>query len=118
MPNCTAGSKYSMTFIKREKIERINSPILNLIINISIISVGCYIVGLFTNGVAARISAFFDIFTLLLLPWLVKKVYDESMGKTITIASFIGYMAFFLYNMYGVHNGVYISDNLGLTFWV
>lgn len=106
-----------IAFIRRDEIEKITNPLVNLLINLSIISVGCYIVGMFTNGVATRIVAYFDIFSLIFLPWLLMKAFDESMGKTITLASFIGYFIFFWYNMYVAGNGIYVSDVLGISFW-
>ena len=106
-----------IAYTRKDIIEEKNDPLVNILINISIISVGCYVVGMFTNGVAARIAAFFDIFSLLLLPWLLKKAFDESMGRTIAIVSFIGYFVFFWYNMYIANNGVYVSNVLGLNYW-
>ena len=106
-----------IAYTRKDIIEEKNDPLVNLLINISVISVGCYVVGMFTNGVAARIAAYFDIFSLILLPWLLKKAFDESMGRTIAIVSFIGYFVFFWYTMYGAKNGMYVSQNLGLYYW-
>lgn len=107
-----------IAYIRRKEIEKRANPLINLLINLSVISVGCYVVGMLINGVAARIVAYFDIFSLLLLPWVLKNAFDESMGKSITIASFIGYFMYFWYNMYIARNGMYVSDNLGLNIWV
>ena len=107
-----------IAYTRKDIIEEKNDPLVNILINISIISVGCYVVGMFTNGVAARIAAYYDIFSLVLLPWLLKKAFDESLGRTIAIVSFIGYFVFFWYTMYGAKNGVYASDVLGLSYWM
>ena len=106
-----------IAYTRKDIIEEKNDPFVNILINISVISVGCCIVGMFTNGVAARIAAFFDVFSLLLLPWLLKKAFDESMGRTIAIISFVGYFVFFLVTMYGAHNGIYESQLLRLYYW-
>lgn len=107
-----------IAFIKREDIKNKESVYDKIFINISIISAAGYFVGLFTNGVVARISAYFNPFVYLSLPWLLKKAFDESMGKTITIISLIAFFVYFLYEMYGAHNGMYVSDVLGISYWV
>jgi transmembrane protein EpsG len=106
-----------IAFIKREEIKKIENDYDKIFINLSILSAAGYFVGLFTNGVVARVSAYFNPFVYLSLPWLLKKSFDESLGKSITIISLIAYFMYFCYEMYGAHNGVYASDVLGLQFW-
>ena len=107
-----------LAFYKRDEIAKRSDNVMNIVLNISVVSTGCYIIGMFTNGVVTRLVAYFDIFQFVLLPWLLFKIFDEKLGKSITYFSIIGYLAYFFYNMYSARNGVYISDVLGLNFWM
>jgi hypothetical protein len=106
-----------IAFIRRKEIEKITDKTIDITINLSVICAACYLVGFFSNGVVARIAAYFNPFLYILLPWLMKKVFDESMGKTITMVSLVAFFAYFCYEMYGAHNGIYASNILGLQYW-
>lgn len=106
-----------IAFIQRENIKEINDPFVKVWVNLSVITTECYIVGMYTNGVMGRVPVYFQMFNLLLLPWLLKKAFDESMGKSILIASLIGYFAYFWYDMYIAGNGQYVSNSLGYSYW-
>lgn len=105
-----------IAFFQRKNIKEINDPFVNVWINLSVITAECYIVGMFTSGVMGRMPGYFQMFNLLLLPWLLKKAFDESMGKSILLASLIGYFAYFWYDMIITGNGVYQSINLNLYY--
>lgn len=106
-----------LAFAQRDNIKEINDPFVNIWINLSVITTECYIVGMFTTGIMGRIPGYFQMFNLLLLPWLLKKAFDESMGKSILIASLIGYFVYFWYDMYIAGNGLYVSEVLGFSYW-
>lgn len=106
-----------IAFLRRKNIKEINDPFVNVWVNLSVITTECYFVGMFTSGVMGRMPGYFQMFNLLLLPWLLKKAFDESMGRSILIASLIGYFIYFWYDMYIAGNGVYVSETLGLNYW-
>lgn len=106
-----------IAFAQRKNIKNINDPFVNIWVNLSVITTECYIVGMFTTGVMGRMPGYFQMFNLLLLPWLLKKAFDESMGKSILIASLIGYFAYFWYDMFIAGNGLYVSETLGFSYW-
>ncbi len=106
-----------IAFIQRKRINEVTPPFVKVWINLSVITTECYIVGMFTSGVMGRMPGYFQMFNLLLLPWLLKKAFDESMGKSILIASLIGYFAYFWYDMFIAGNGLYVSKTLGFSYW-
>jgi len=106
-----------IAFIRKSEIEKKSNNTIDMIINLSIICAACYFVGMFTNGVVARIAAYFNPFIYLSLPWLLKNAFDENTGKTVTIISVLGFMGYFCYEMYGAQNGKYVSEILGLYYW-
>ncbi len=106
-----------IAFTQRKNTKEINDPFVNVWINLSVITTECYIVGMFTTGVMGRMPGYFQMFNLLLLPWLLKRAFDESMGKTILLLSLIGYLSYFWYDMYIAGNGIYNSIPLDLHDW-
>ena len=106
-----------IAFLRRKRIREIDDSFVKVWVNLSVITTECYIVGIFTSGVMGRMPGYFQVFNLLLLPWLLKKAFDESMGKSILIASLIGYFAYFWYDMYMAGNGLYVSETLGFSYW-
>ncbi len=105
-----------IAFARRKIINEVASPFVKVWVNLSVITTECYIVGMFTSGVMGRMPMYFQLFNLMLLPWLLKNAFDESMGKSILLASLIGYFAYFWYDMYIAGNGVYNSIPLDLHF--
>ncbi|MDO5124491.1 MAG: EpsG family protein [Eubacteriales bacterium] len=99
-----------LSFVFRKQIAEEDDPVYNLIINLSFICSACFIVGMFTNGFVARLAVYFQVFNYLSLPWLMKKIDTES--SWIKYLSIVCFMAYFLYDMYVVGNGIYKSDNL------
>lgn len=106
-----------IAFIQRKRIKELTDPFVKVWINLSVITTECYIVGMFTSGTMGRMPVYFQLYNLLLLPWLLKKAFDESMGKSILIASLIGYFLYFWYDMYIAGNGIYNSRTLDLLFY-
>lgn len=106
-----------IAFIQRKKIKELTEPFVKVWINLSVITTECYMVGMFTSGTMGRMPVYFQLYNLLLLPWLLKKAFDESMGKSILIVSLIGYFLYFWYDMYIAGNGIYNSRTLDLLFY-
>lgn len=106
-----------IAFWKRELIKDKANPFINLCINLSVITTGCYIVGMFTSGIVGRLPIYFQIFNYVLLPWLLKEGYDERSSKTITIISIVLYFAYFYYEMVISGAGAYVSDTLNISYW-
>lgn len=105
-----------IAFFRRKEIKEKTNPFVNTWINLSVLTTECYIVGMFTSGVMGRMPAYFQMFNLLLLPWLLKNAFEESMGRSILLASLIGYFVYFWYDMYIAGNGIYFSLNLNINF--
>lgn len=96
-----------IAFIKRKKIEKKATIEINVLINLSVICAGCFIIGMFSNGFVARLAVYFQVFNYVLLPWLLKNAFDEDTSKIITTFCLIGFMGYFCYDMYIAGNGIY-----------
>lgn len=77
-----------------------NDPVLDLATNMSIISMGMYIVSSVTSGIfIGRIPIFFSLHNYILLPWLIENVFDKRSQKLVYAIVIVCYLAFYWYQM-------------------
>lgn len=97
-----------LAFIRRKKIEECAPPYINICINMSILCVATSLIANFTSGtLVGRVPIYFSLFNLILLPWLIEKVYSENR----TVFKIIMYVAYSLYFLIE-GNVAYHSDAL------
>ncbi len=101
-----------LAFIKKKEVEEINSPIINVMINMSVISACCYLVATFTSGILmGRVPIYFELSGFALIPWLLDNVYEEKDRKVFKIICIACYCIFFYFQVWGLE---YTSDTLGI----
>lgn len=89
----------SLIFISR--IRAVNIPIINLATNMSIISAAFYIVGVFTSGmIIGRLPIYFSLYNYILLPWIIKNVFEKNSAKLITVIMIFCYLMYYIYQMH------------------
>lgn len=89
-----------MSLIFRKYIEYANNPIVNLSVNMSIISLGIYIVSVFTSGIfIGRIPIYFSLYNYILIPWLVENCFEKRSARIIYIFIISAYLIFYYYQV-------------------
>lgn len=101
-----------LCFIKFKTIAEVAPKQIGILINLSIMCCGCFVLGAFTNGMVARIALYFQIYTYVLLPWILKYAFEDN--KIIKTAISFLLIAYFYYDMIIAGNGIYQSANLGI----
>ena len=88
------------SYIGRDKIRKINNPILNLCTNMSIVAAGFYVISMFTSGIyVGRIPIYFSLYSYILLPWLLENSFNEK-SRRIVYPTMIGsYLFLYIYQM-------------------
>jgi hypothetical protein len=77
-----------------------NAPILNLSTNMSIVSMGMYIISAVTSGIfVGRIPIYFSLYNYILLPWLVENVFEKKSQKLVYGCIILCYLVFYWYQM-------------------
>ena len=77
-----------------------NAPILNLSTNMSIVSMGMYIISAVTSGIfVGRIPIYFSLHNYILLPWLVENVFEKKSQKLVYGCIILCYLVFYWYQM-------------------
>lgn len=87
-----------LAYIGRKTVVEENKPIIHISINMSIITVGLYMIAMVTSGVTVgRIPIYTSLYNFILLPYLVKKLFSNNSSKIITVAMMCLYFVYYLY---------------------
>lgn len=85
----------------RKKLREQNSRLLNICINMSLISTGLYAVSMFTSGLfLGRLPLYFSLYNYILLPWEIKLIFNENTQKTLNLAAIVFYLAFYVFQVH------------------
>lgn len=109
-----------LAFIYRNKIKDKLTPIIKLSINMSLIGSGLYIISkVASSGILlGRLPIYFSMYNLILLPWLLKNIFDKRERNLIYYIMILCYGVFFYYQMVIAWNGMgYGSQILNLKYY-
>ncbi|CQR74714.1 Transmembrane protein EpsG [Sporomusa ovata DSM 2662] len=104
-----------LAYLGKTNIEVNNNKLIGIVINFSVLNLVFYILAV-QNWIFARLCIYFGLYSLLLLPWLIKKVFDDKKGTIIYGSSLILYVIYYYYEMesYLRYWGIgYISNYIG-----
>lgn len=95
-----------LAVVGRKKIRKENNILINFSVNMSIISMGIYLVSMVTSGIfIGRLPIYCSLFSYILLPWEIEHLFDKNIGKVIHFISIVGYLGFYYYALH-VQNGL------------
>lgn len=84
-------------------IRNADDKVINLCTNMSIVSVGFYIVSMFTSGIfIGRLPIYFSLYSYILLPWEIDHMFTKQSARLVYVAMVIGYFGFYLYSINGL----------------
>lgn len=105
-----------IAFLGKKKTAEVDDPLINICINLSLVSVGVYAVGVVTSGImVGRVPIYFLALNYVLLPWLLKNVLTGKSKTVITILCYVFYLIYFVYSLYYAGDPHYYSNRLGLS---
>lgn len=85
-----------LSLIGLKYIRKENNPIINICVNMSIVSMGLYIVSSFTSGVyIGRLPIYFSVYNYILLPWEIDHMFEEKSAKIVYLTMIGAYLAFY-----------------------
>ena len=98
---------------KRYTDQAKENRILNISIIMSVLSAVTYLCSSFSGGIlVGRLPIYFDMYNLLLLPWLVKNAFTKRSQPVVYLGLIICYLAFFYFKAVYGQGLTYISDIL------
>jgi len=112
-----------LEFIYKDRIKNKLTPIIKLSINMSLISSGFYIISKIAGSgiLLGRLPIYFSMYNLILLPWLLKNIFEKKEKNLIYYIMILCYFLFFYYQMVISWRGLgYGSEilNIKYTNWV
>lgn len=89
-----------LSLIGKKYIDRANNSVINLCVNMSIVSMGFYIVSMFTSGIfIGRLPIYFSLYSYILLPWEIDNIFEERSAKLVNLMMLLGYLGFYAYSI-------------------
>ncbi|WP_216696887.1 EpsG family protein [Anaerostipes faecalis] len=90
-----------LSYIGRKIIWEENDSLINLCVNMSIISTGFYVISMFTSGIfIGRIPIYFSLYNYILLPWEIEHLFTEKSQKIVYLGLIGFYLLFYYYQMH------------------
>lgn len=108
-----------IAFMYRNKIKNKLTPIIKLSINMSLVSSGLYIISKIARSgiMLGRLPIYFSMYNLILLPWLIKNIFNKEEKRLVYYLMIVLYLVFFYYQMVITWKGFgYASKVLGLAY--
>lgn len=108
-----------IAFMYRKKIKDRLTPIIKLSINMSLVASGIYIISKITRSgiMLGRLPIYFSMYNLILLPWLIKYIFNNQEKRLVYYIMFLCYLGFFYYQMVIAWDGLaYGSEILNLKY--
>ncbi len=88
------------SFFFRKKIAAANNKTINICVNLSIASMGFYIISYFTSGLLiGRLPIYFSLANYILIPWMIDEFFEKRSARLIKIVFIIMYSIFFYYQV-------------------
>ena len=90
-----------IAFVGRKQIEKYDNRSINFCVNISVLAVVINIVASLTSGImTGRLIGYTGLFVYLLVPFLLKKSFNESISNRLSFVVTIYYILLFFLDMY------------------
>lgn len=104
-----------LSLIGRRYLWEADNRVINICVNMSIFNFILYFIASFTSGLAVgRMTTFFDIFNILLLPWLLKNLFTKTSYRVLAGFCVFFYIIYFYIQMVLTWDMIYQSDVLHL----
>ena len=101
--------------IQKRYVDEFSNPLIDICINLSVISAGIYFIGVFTSGIIiGRLPMYFMLASYIALPWIINRAYAGNFKFVLKGLCITGYIAYFLYVMVAQNTGRYESDILNI----
>lgn len=108
----------AIALLRRKIVLEKSNHIIDCLINMSVVAVGVYLVGVVTSGIlVGRIPIYFTVTNFILLPWLLNNTFDGKVRTIIKAICYVLYFAYFYYGMVMVKGfSIYESAPLGIYY--
>lgn len=86
-----------LAFLGRNHIRQENDSVLNICVNMSVITTGLYLISMVTSGIMiGRLPIYTSLYNLILLPNLIPKVFTRSSTRMVNLLMIGFYMLYYM----------------------
>ena len=86
-----------LAFLGRNHIKYENDTMLNICVNMSVITTGLYLVAMVTSGImVGRLPIYTSLYNLILLPNLIPKMFNENSERMVRVLMIGFYMLYYM----------------------
>lgn len=90
-----------LALVARKYVEQDGEELINLCVNMSVMTAGIYIVSMVTSGIyIGRLPIYTSLYSYILLPWLIEHVFERRSWKLLYSGFIVVYLVFFFYQMH------------------
>ena len=90
-----------LSFWGRDKIRKENDSLINLCTNMSIVSMGLYVISMFTSGIfLGRLPIYVSLYSYILLPWEMHHLFAPQSRRIVLLGVLGVYFLFYYYQMH------------------
>lgn len=90
-----------LSFIGRKQLENESTPIVNLCINMSIISAALYVISMVTSGIMlGRLPIYVSLYSYILMPYEIERIFTKDSAKLVKILMIVFYLLYYYYLMH------------------
>ncbi len=85
-----------LSFLDRERIRKYGGRLINFCANMSVISMGLYLISMVTSGIfLGRLPIYCSLYGYILLPWLLRYSFDEQNRRAAWVVMLAGYLVYY-----------------------
>jgi len=89
-----------LALVGRKQIKAADNKIINICVNMSLLSTGIYLVSMFTSGILiGRLPIYFSLFNYILLPWEIENIFTARSRKLLYPLMIGAYLMFYYYQL-------------------
>ena len=89
-----------LSFFGRKDIQRLGNPMINFCTNMSIISMGLYIISMFTSGIfIGRLPIYASLYSYILLPWEARYLFGRTAGMFVHVGIVVCFLIFYCFQL-------------------
>lgn len=91
-----------LSLVFRKRIEAADDPLINLCVNLSVVTTGFYVFSFFTSGIiVGAIPIYFSLTNYILIPWLILELFGPESALLVE-GGFVAVYSYFFYYQAGV----------------
>lgn len=87
-----------LSLVGKRQINQENDAVVNLCVNMSIVTVGIYLVSMVTSGIMiGRLPAYTSLYSCILLPKIIRTIFNEKSARMVIVLMMGLYIMYYLY---------------------